>query len=160
MKLTQKVLKTLLHYNEETGVFTWHKDNTRPVQEGQTAGRIHTEGYRRIMISYRFYHASRLAWLYVYGKWPRGEIDHINGNRSDDRLSNLREVTHRVNQQNLSVHRQGHLPGTTKTKIPGLTKPWRSRVYYNGRSHFLGCFATQEEAHIAYTKAVHDLQEC
>jgi hypothetical protein len=158
--LTPQRLRQVLLYTPETGEFRWSKHRVG-VPFGKIAGRVHAEGYRRIMIDGQFYAAGRLAWLYVYGVWPTPCIDHINGQRDDNRIVNLREVSRRVNQQNMRMHRDGHLQGTTRLKVPGLSKPWQARIYAQGKSKFLGVFCTESEAHEAYQKACNELkQEC
>jgi len=93
-----------LDYDPETGVFIWKPQpgdkrwNAR--YAGEVAGSISNHGYRRINIDGKQYMAARLAWLYVYGEWPQNEIDHINRLRDDDRLVNLRDVTHTENNNN------------------------------------------------------------
>ena len=97
--LTQERLKEVLDYEPETGVFTW-KQNYQKRFIGKRAGSFTHEGYRRITVDRKEYRAARLAWLYVHGEWPSEVIDHINRDRSDDRISNLRDVSPRVNSKN------------------------------------------------------------
>ena len=99
--ITQKELKDLLHYDPETGVFTWLKSGKGRKANGETRGL--TNGYFTIRINWRQYKAHRLAWLYVYGVWPKGQIDHINHNTTDNRIANLREVTNQENHRNMSL---------------------------------------------------------
>jgi hypothetical protein len=97
-----------LEYDPETGVFIW---SPRPGDKwwnaqfpGEVAGTMDSGGYRRIGIDGKYYGAARLAWLYVHGEWPKNEIDHINRVRDDDRIVNLRDVTHTGNQNNRSAN--------------------------------------------------------
>ena len=90
--ITQEELKELLDYNPETGLFTWNVYNN--IKNKTTAGTFN-DGYIQIKIKQKIYQAHRLAWLYVYGEWPKGQIDHINGIRDDNRIENLRDVTNR-----------------------------------------------------------------
>jgi hypothetical protein len=97
-----------LEYDPDTGVFIWKPRDVRRTEDkiwnarfsGEVAGTILNTGYRRIGIDGKYYGAARLAWLYVHGEWPKNEIDHINRVRDDDRLVNLRDVTHTDNQNN------------------------------------------------------------
>jgi hypothetical protein len=92
-KLTQERLKEVMHFDESTGVLTWANPssvNSR-VRKGDVAGCIDSEGYRVISIDGKAYKAHRLAWLYVYGKFPSGVLSHVSGDRSDNRVANLRE---------------------------------------------------------------------
>lgn len=97
--LTQDRLRELLHYDPDTGVFTNIKPRHR-VKVGDIAGSNSGKGYLQIQIDQKRYSAHRLAWLYTYGRFPEEFIDHINGNPSDNRIVNLREVTQRENLQN------------------------------------------------------------
>lgn len=89
--------------------------------------------------------------LYIYGVWPSKQIDHINGIRHDNRLVNLREVSYRVNQQNLSYHREGRLVGATWNK---RQEKWVAQIKLHGKQRGLGSFASEQEAHEAYLYAL------
>jgi hypothetical protein len=99
LMLTQERLKELLHYEPETGVFTWrqHRGCSRV---GGVAGDVKQDGYRHIGIDKRRYQAHRVVWLYVHGYFPEHQIDHINRVPDDNRLVNLREVTTSCNVRN------------------------------------------------------------
>jgi len=99
--LTQKRLKELLHYNPETGIFVW-KISVSNIKAGSTAGYEMSAGYSEIGIKNKRYYVHHLAWLYMYGEFPKGDIYHINHNRSDNRISNLRTVTRQENTRNAS----------------------------------------------------------
>lgn len=99
--LTQKRLKEVLHYDFETGLFTWSMTRTRAVQ-GRVAGSIDGHGYRIICIDGVRHSAHRLAWLYVYGFYPQ-EVDHQNHDRSDNRMMNLRPTDRSGNGKNISM---------------------------------------------------------
>ena len=96
--LTAEQLRAVLEYHPETGVFFWRdRPNIRPsanARRGTMAGtRTSKNGYVSICINGRIRYAHRLAWLYIHGQWPKGEIDHINEKRRDNRIANLREAT-------------------------------------------------------------------
>lgn len=116
--VTQERLKELLHCDPETGVFTWLKDRNQNVKAGDVAGG-NSNGYVRINISGKKYLAHRLFWFYLYGVWP-SEIDHINHNRSDNRLCNLRLVSRQENQRNRSINKNN------TSGFPGVG--WRKEV--------------------------------
>jgi hypothetical protein len=104
--LTQSRLKELLIYDPDTGIFR-RRIACGIAVAGSTPGNINAMGYLDISIGCKRYYAHRLAWLYVYGEWPSLEIDHINCDRLDNRISNLRDVTHHQNMNNLRFHREG-----------------------------------------------------
>lgn len=154
--LTQEFLKQHLSYNKDTGLFTWLKINkyTKKIKIGDIAGSLDIDGYLRIGIFYKPYLAHRLAWLYVYGEWPKNQIDHINGIRNDNRIENLRDVSQRENCQNRLIHRNGKLVGSwfDKTK-----NKWQATIRINKKQINLGYYTTQQEAHEAYLKFLNKL---
>jgi len=97
--ITQERLKELLHYNPDTGIFTW-KEYRSGVKSDGYAGCIDAKGYKRITISYILYAAHRLAWMYMNGSFPESQIDHINGIPGDNRIRNLRSVSCSENLRN------------------------------------------------------------
>jgi hypothetical protein len=136
-------LRELLHYDADSGAFRWRRPHHCA---GKIAGAPDGRGYRRISVDGRRYKAHRLAWLYVYGEWPDGGLDHVNGNRFDNRIANLRPATNRQNQGNQAARRPGHLKGAHKiSKGHG----WQARL----AGKYLGSFQTEEEAHRAYMLA-------
>ena len=144
--ITQERLKEPLHYNPDTGIFTWIKPNKRrPDLIGKPAGWDNMAGYLKITIDYKQYFAHRLAWMYINGEWPKDQIDHINHNRSDNRIDNIRSVSENINHKNKSM------PITNKTGAVGidLHKPngkWRAGIRVDGRHISLGHFKTKSEA--------------
>jgi hypothetical protein len=100
---------------------------------------------------------SRLAWFYYYGHWPKNHIDHINGDKHNDRIANLRDVDGRTNNSNLEKHRNGKLVGATYNIKGPKGRFWASRIKTKGVETHLGFYATQQEAHEAYNKALANL---
>lgn len=92
-RITQEYLHDVFTYNENTGEFKRRKSTT------QSTGYIHHSGYKAIKLFSKAYQLHNVIWLYTYGEWPKLEIDHINGIRDDNRISNLRDVTRSVNVQ-------------------------------------------------------------
>jgi hypothetical protein len=121
-ELTQAILKSLLTYDPETGVFTWRVSRgTRCA--GSLAG-ANSQGYIRIKLSGVQYMAHRLAWLYVNGNLPTLEIDHINRLRNDNRIENLRLATHSQNTRNANIRTDN------KTGVRGVSWHKQSRSWY------------------------------
>jgi hypothetical protein len=144
--VTYKELHSILDYNEITGIFTWKMQVSNKIKVGNTAG-ILDRGYIRIGIGGKIYYAHRLAWLYVYGEWPELLIDHIDGNKSNNAIDNLREATKSQNMQNRGVQKNNK----SCTKIPGVsydTKNNKYQVYLhiNNCSKFFGYFSSIKDA--------------
>lgn len=150
--LSHKHLISVLDYNETTGIFVWKNGIGGASKAGKAAGTCTiAEGYIRICLSHKKYCAHRLAWFYVYSSWPENEIDHINGDKQDNRIKNLRDVSVRENGSNKFYHRKGKLVGATFCKDK---KIWRSQIEINKKTVHLGRFKTETEAHEAYKKAL------
>lgn len=149
--LTAERLRELLHYNPETGAFTWRESRGR-VSRGNTAGTKDRKGYLMIRIAKMRYFAHRLAWLYVHGTFPTDCIDHINGVPEDNRISNLRPASRAQNNQNRSQNskRQSGLTGVWWCESRCL---WESSISSGGTRHFVGYFKDKAEAHTAYKNA-------
>jgi HNH endonuclease/AP2 domain len=148
-ELTAAYLREILHYNPDTEIWTW-RVLKGTAQAGDVAGSINKRGYTNIQIVGRLYQAHRLAFLYMTGKWPSDQIDHVNIKPSDNRWSNLREATNSQNQANK------HAPSTNTSGYKGVSwhrgdKKWQARIGRN-RCH-LGYFNTAEVAAAAYEQA-------
>lgn len=150
--ITQSRLKELLHYEPDTGVFTWLVRTSDSVRIGDLAGGCHGNRYRRIRIDGKLYLAHRLAWLYMTGAWPDNQIDHVNGVRDDNRIANLREATNAENQQNRAkdVRNTSGFPGVSWCR---RDSKWRGLIKFEGRQKYLGVFDSPADAHAAYLKA-------
>ena len=157
--LTQEELKSLLHYDPDTGIFTWNyiksKRGTYFAKSGKVAGctakgntRNH---YVLVNIKNKLHKAHRLAWLYAYGKLPDHIIDHINGNGIDNRICNLRDVTRSENFKNSRL-RSDNASGFNGVFWEQSCRKWRATVTVGGIKHHLGVFKNKEDA-IAARKA-------
>jgi hypothetical protein len=144
------VMKDFLQYDRDTGDFHWLRARPRGIKPGDLAGCITADGYRYIRLLNRPYYAHRLAWFYVTGDWPLGWLDHINGDRLDNRFSNLREANHSQNQQNLSVNRKNR---SGLLGVGAARHKWRSTIRINGAFIHLGLFDNPRDAHKAYLEA-------
>lgn len=146
------LLHEVLAYDPETGIFRWKvkRGNRRA---GDIAGSPTQHGYIAIGTSGRFMFAHRVAWAMAYGEWPSGGIDHINGVRTDNRISNLRTTTQLVNTQNRRranrTTKSGLIGASWKSKIGR----WVAQIRFGGKLHHLGYFETAEKAHSAYMEA-------
>jgi hypothetical protein len=137
-------------YNPETGKIIWIKQpNSNRTKIMSEAGGINPAGYRRIMFNKKMIYAHRLAWFLYYKKQPVNQIDHINGNKDDNRINNLREVTNSENQKNRKSHRAGKLVGCSFDK---KRLKWRTFVREGNKQKNLGYSDTELQAHIKYLK--------
>lgn len=144
MNLTQARLKEVLRYEPESGNFFWiEKYSQRKI--GVQAGWTGSYGYRRIALSGTDYQAHRLAWLYVYGKPPNGQIDHINHDTSDNRISNLRDVSPKNNQRNRTIGRNNS-SGVIGVCWRKSRNKWRALVMVDREQICLGHFEDFFEA--------------
>lgn len=144
--LTQEHLMEVLRYNPETGVFTW---NSRCGQGkaviGAPAGWIARKGYRRIEIDGIAYMAHRLAFLYVLGKWPDNQVDHLDGNTDNNSWNNLADVDCATNMKRRKINKRNTsgCPGVAYNPKSGR---WIVTIQSRGERHYLGTFTTKEAA--------------
>lgn len=153
MKPTARYVRSLLRYSPETGEFFWLVSRGS-VKAGRKAGSVDGSGYIQIRIDKAFYKAHCLAWLYVYHKWPRGRLDHRDGDFTNNRMVNLRRASHSQNMANRKLNKN------STTGFKGVTKRGdRFLAYVNkdGQRHWLGYFPTAAEAHAAYVAAAQKL---
>lgn len=151
-RLTKERLRSLLTYNPELGEFT-RNHQQGPCLAGSVAGSPNEHGYVRICIDGCYARAHRLAWFWTYDSWP-SVVDHINGNRSDNRIANLREAPGWRNAANKgrSKNNKSGFKGVTLKK-----KRWQAQIAKDGTSYHLGTFDTPESAHQAYVTAARQL---
>ena len=150
--LTAERVRELFEYDSDSGVLSW-KVAVGKAKTGKQAGCLVPDGYVKVGISGCIYAIHRVIWLYVHGHWPRHDIDHLNGDRADNRLANLRDVTRSVNSQNLKRARV-----TSKSGLLGVSrhkgrKTFQAQIKTSGRSRHIGSYSTPEEAHSAYLDA-------
>lgn len=142
--ITQKRLKELFHYDPNTGYIT-RTSSVSNVKRGDIAGGKTEQGYIRIRVDGKKYLGHRLAWLYVYGRWPRDQIDHINHDRADNRLENLREVSSQTNCRNQSV-RPDNNSGFTGISWDKDAGKWKSQIVALGKKINLGRYSDISDA--------------
>lgn len=143
--ITREDVAALLSYDERSGVFTWRKSGSR-------AGKVQSRGYVQILIRGRAYYAHRLAWFYVHGEWPPSQIDHINCEKADNRIANLRLATRSQNQANRGVQ-PNNTSGFKGVTWCGPRGKWRAEIKVNRRKVCLGSFERLEDAAVAYEHA-------
>ena len=147
--ITAERLRELVSYCPKTGIFHWINSPSAKVYAGSVAGtKSKKDGYIRIKINRKSYLAHRLAWLHFYGHFPQKIIDHIDGTRSNNAISNLREATPSINCQNIKA-------SSLKTQNPYLGvsqigNKFQAQIRINKKLKYLGMFKTAEEAHEVY----------
>ena len=145
--MDQATLKHLLQYDPATGVFTWLSGK----RSGKAAGFLQSHGYLQIQICDKAYYAHRLAWLFVHGELPDKVIDHVDGDRRNNAISNLRCVSQGENLQNQRTARSDNSCGALG--VSAKAGKWRAAIRVAGRSIHLGTFASKEAASAAYIDA-------
>lgn len=154
--LTAEQLREVLNYDPETGVFT-RKVPARGVKAGEIAGCDNGRGYIRIRVCGSYVLAHRLAWLYVHGEWPAGEIDHVNRNSMDNRVSNLRVVDRTANLINRRDDRRNK-SGIRNVLWDAKRQKWVAQLRRRGSQLNLGRFdsITDAAAAVEAARCKHD----
>lgn len=163
MTVTADRLREVVDYDLQTGEFTRRVRLAQRHKVGDRADFIVTggglAGYRRVSLDSKRYLAHRLAWLHVYGQMPLGEIDHINGDPSDNRIANLRDVPRVVNAENVRRPRATNQSGRLGVYWHKGCSKWRARIQVRGKGISLGLFDDADEAHCAYVEAKRRLHQ-
>lgn len=148
------MISEVLEYCKENGVLRWKEKRGR-VNIGDIAGCVKNDGYRWLRVGQKTYSAHRIAWFLSFGDWPKNEIDHINGDKDDNRISNLRDVDKSTNMQNCRK------PNTINSLgILGVSRRgsrFRATIRHGGKSIHIGYFNTADAAHHAYIKSKRNL---
>lgn len=148
--LTVERLKNFVSYDPETGIFI-RLIGSGTSKAGDIAGSLDESGYLRFRVDGKKYRAHRLAYFYMTGEWPKGEIDHKNGNRSDNRWSELRDGDRFQNQQN---QRKASIASTTGLLGASRHKTkFMAQIRVGGTTKYIGLFETPDLAHAAYVNA-------
>lgn len=158
-QLTVERLKALMAYDPETGDFTYiAAPRSHSEVLGKVAGCLQVEGYHVCKIDGIAYRAHRLAWLFMTGEWPAGQIDHRNGIRNDNRWANLRPASLAENARNARVKK------TSKSGVKGVWRDdrlksnnWFASICVDRVKHPLGRFSSKEAAASAYRAAAVEL---
>lgn len=144
---------SLFYYDREKGELYWTnppQPNTKRLK-GKLAGTINRDGYLNVTHMKQGFRVHRIIWYLEKGYWPERVIDHIDGNKLNNKISNLRECSHTENMRNTYRHRAGKLLGTGYHK---QHQKWRAFMRRDGRQIQLGMFNSEIEAHQAYLRAV------
>lgn len=148
-KITQEQLKKFLHYNPDTGLFTWLLDRGS-ARAGDTAGSMDGQGYINIFLSGKSYCAHRLAYFYMTGSWPEHDIDHEDLDKANNRWLNLRPATDTQNEANKPLRADN----TTGYKgVYRAGNKFAAQIKVHGKQRKLGYFGTPERAHARYLEA-------
>lgn len=159
--ISQNRLKEVLSYDENTGLFTWVKVNKLcRVKVGDLSSQKETSGgYLKISVDGKTYYAHRLAWFYVYGYFPESNIDHINGNRKDNRIANLRDVSQQLNAQNETASRSNNTSGFKGVSWSRHANSWCAGITLDGKRKHLGYFKDPVLASQYYLETKRKLHE-
>lgn len=133
-----EILKSLISYDPDTGVII-SKKGCGVGNEGSPCGYVDNCGYLQMSIAGKAHRLHRLAWFYVYGRWPSGRIDHINGVKTDNRMCNLRECKNGENARN-TRRRKDNTSGVTGVTWCKQTRKFRAQIHYKGKTRPLGRF--------------------
>lgn len=149
--ITAEELRHVIDYDQETGVFTWRIG--RPGAScGAVAGSISGDGYIQITVHRSRHKAHRLAWLHMHGCWPPVLIDHINGDKTDNRIANLRLATRSQNGANRDANKN-NTSGVKGVYWARREQKWAANIKVNGKKKHIGYFRNINEAAAAYERA-------
>lgn len=167
--VTPVLIEEAFFYDPQTGKLTWKE---RPANHfasnlaariwntkyaGTVAGRKSSEGYLAVALwGFEFY-VHRIAIVLLTGEWPKLQVDHVNGDRTDNRSCNLRVATHKQNAHNSKKYKSNTVGLKGVSKCPGC-KTFRAQIYHDKKAHHLGTFKTEKEAHDAYARAARSLR--
>lgn len=145
-------VRAALDYDPETGRFTRKVPSSR-MKVGDVAGSLHKKGYLTFWVLGRHMRANRVAWLHYYGEWPAGQVDHIDGDRANNAIRNLRVVDNRTNSENRKRANKNNARGLLGVSFHKRTGKFQARIRVDGRLIYLGLHDTPEVAHVAYLGA-------
>lgn len=156
--ISEKRIKELLNYCPNTGLFTWNVNFNKLRKSGYLAGHLMKSGYIQIGLDGKRYYAHRLAWIYCNGEWPINFIDHINMDRSDNRIENLREASVSENMRNRrkTISNTSGYKGVTWSRKQGK---WQAQIGMDYKNIKIGFFEDPKEAHEAYCNAASKIHE-
>lgn len=151
--VTQEYLKQRLYYDMDSGYFYWRNPHpSSRMNPWDKAGTLGLKGYIKIVLLSKTYEAHRLAWLYMHGEFPKGCMDHINGNKSDNRACNLRVATKAQNNFNVGVY-ANNTSGVKGVHWSTSAGKWRAAISANRKRVIVGSFKNLEDARKAVAAA-------
>jgi hypothetical protein len=150
--LSIEALRAVVAYDHSTGQVVWIARSGKKSRIGQPVGSAHSQGYREASILGHRLFVHRVVWALMTGAWPVGLIDHINGDRADNRWSNLRLATPQMNSANM--RRRPNNRSGFKGVVRGRNgEKWLAFIHVSGKTQYLGTHKTPEEAHQTYLEA-------
>jgi hypothetical protein len=144
-------LRSLLYYDAETGHIYWLAKGKGRIKKKPAGSKLYS-GYIGICIAGKRWQAHRLAWNLHYGYWPKEQIDHINGIKTDNRIANLREATNSQNGKNLGLSK-ANTSGVKGVSFETYTNRWKASIRVDGKSISLGRFRDIDSATLARQQA-------
>jgi len=156
MKPTMERVRELFNYDASTGKLIRKIHASNNAKAGSIVGWENADGYLNVRVDRVVYKVHQIVWLHVHGAWPAGVVDHINRNKTDNRIENLRDTTVQVNNINKGARKD------SKTGVPNVTWRARDRRFYvacrrNGKQNYGGSFASLEEAQTFATRFVAEI---
>lgn len=153
--ITHQELLRLTHYDPDTGVMKWKVRRSNYIHIGDSLGTEQTRGGLETHIDHKSYQVHRLAWFWVHGLWPKATIDHINGDRLDNRLCNLRDLPQAENCQNQRRARTNNKLGILGVHFDGHR--YIASIMKDYRNIKIGRFKTPQEAQAAYLRVKREI---
>lgn len=155
--LSLNEIKQHIKYDAKNGCF-YRKQTNNQHKVGEIAGNKRKNGYVILKVCGVNILAHRLVWLFEYGEWPKECLDHIDGDKSNNKIKNLREATYAQNKCNSKVRKDNEL-GLKGVNFDKKLKRYRARIFYNGKNLSLGSYNTKEEAHAVYVAKAKEIQK-
>lgn len=149
-------LEDAFSYNPETGEITRTVTTSSRAPKGRVVGSPNQNGYLGFYFSGRRYTCSRVAWYLYYGSWPEGDVDHLDNDRTNNRINNLEDVSHRVNCQRRSIRTKKKLP--LGVRLHPRSGKYEAQASIGGRTKYLGTYRTPEQAHQRYLEFINESQ--
>lgn len=150
-----ELLKSALNFDPQTGIFTWKRQLASNCIIGHEAGYINSCGYRDISLNGVAYKAHRLAWFITYGTWP-DLIDHIDTDKANNAISNLREATTSENSRNQSTNSR-NISGSRGVSWHSRTRKWRVKIRREGIEYYGGSYRSLADAEKASERLCREL---